>query len=252
MGHELPGSVWGQTGAAPVPSQAARQGQLCSTPWSPRRVCSALSISQAGPWVSASAPVPWLPRGRSPAQDVLQQGCRGLGQDLLQPLLLPSAERSQDIAGHCHFALWPPDADPEPGHLLGRKKESWRSFTSRVHLRQSWGKGTVLRVGLGSERAAPHVFQVVLSACSKKHDFGRSFCWAVLRSQALARPGRAARANCFHVLRGGQTDISPQGSRGKEGKEKRGERKLSRGLSEGSQKNGSGGMTSHALRWGQD
>lgn len=241
MGHNLPASVWGWMGATPAPGQAARQGQLCSAPQSPRRVRSALSIGHAGPQGFASAPVPRLPRGCSPPQDVLQQERRCLGQDLLQPLPLPSAERSQDIAGHCHFTLWPPDADSEPGHLLGRKKESWGISTPRARLRQSWGKGTVLGVGLGSEGAASHVFQVVLSACSKKHDFGRGFCWAVLRSRAPARPGRAARANCFHVLCGGQTDISPRGSRRKERKEKRGERRGSRGLSEGSQKNGSGG-----------
>lgn len=136
QGHELPGSVWGRMRAVPAPSQAAWQGQLCSAPPSPRRVCSALSIGHAGPRGFMSAPVPRLPCRCSPPQDVLQQECRCLGQDLLQLLLLLGPERSQDIAGHCHFTLRPPDADSKPGHLLGRKRESWRSLISRAQLRQ--------------------------------------------------------------------------------------------------------------------
>lgn len=131
-----------------------------------------LPISHKGPWGFVSAPVPWLCRCSAP--DVLQQAGHCLGQDLLQLLPLPSTERRQDIVGHCHIALWPPDADPEPGHLLGRKEESWGSVPSSVQT--ELGNVTILRVRLGSKGAAPHVFQVVLSACSKKHNFGRGFC----------------------------------------------------------------------------
>lgn len=164
--------------AAPAPGQAPLQGWLCSAPRSPRTAPG-----------GSRQPVPWVPHGCSP-QDVLQQERRCLRQDLLQPLLLPSAERSQDIAGHRHVTLWPPDTNPEPGHLLGRKRESLRSFISRAEAELEQEDSAAK--GAGSEGAAPHVFQVVLSACSKKHDFGRGFCWAVLRSQAPARPGRAA------------------------------------------------------------
>lgn len=94
----------------------------------------------------------------------------------------------------------------------GGRKRAGGAFPSSVQT--ELGTGTVLRAGLGSKGAAPHVFQVVLSACSKKHDFGRGFCWAVPRSQAPARPGRATQANCFHVLHGGQTDNSPPGRGG--------------------------------------
>lgn len=240
MGHELPGLVWGWKEAAPEPSQAARLGQLCSAPRPLRRARSTLPVSHEGPLVGfVSAPVPWL--CRCSALDVLQQAGHCLGQDLLQLLPLPSAERRQDVVGHCHSPLWPPDANPEPGHLLGRKEESWGSFPSSVQT--ELGRVTVLRARLGSKETAPHVFQVVLSACSKKHNFGGGFCWAVRRSQAAARPGRDTQANCFHVLHGGQTDNSPLGRRGR-----RKGGKGSRGLSE---KNGSGG-TSHALRGVQD
>lgn len=119
-----------------------------------------------------SAPVSWLCRCSAP--DMLQQAGHCLGQDLLQLLPLPSTERRQDIVGHCHITLRPPDADPEPGHLLGRKEESWGSVPSSVQT--ELGNVTILRVRLGSKGAAPHVFQVVLSACSKKHNFGRGFC----------------------------------------------------------------------------
>lgn len=217
VGHELPGLVWAWKEAVPVPSQVAQLGQLCSTPWSLQRACSTLSISHKGPRGFVSAPVPWL--CRHSALDVLQQAGHCLGQDLLQLLPLRSTERRQDIVGHCRIPLWPPDADPEPDHLLERKEESWRSFSSSVQT--ELGRVTVLSVRLGSKGTAPHVFQVVLSARSKKHNFGRGFCWAVRRSQAPARPGRATQANCFHVLHGGQTDNS---SLGRRGKEKRGER----------------------------
>lgn len=242
MGHKPPGLVWGWKEAAPAPSQAAQLGQLCSAPRALRSACSTLSISHKGPWGFVSAPVPWL-CGRS-ALDELQQAGHCLGQDLLQLLPLPSSERRQDIAGHCHVTLWPPDADPEPGHLLGRKEESCGSSPSSVQT--ELGKLTVLRVGLGSQGAAPHVFQVVLSACSKKHNFGRGFCWAVLISQAAAKPGRAIQANCFHILHGGQTDNSSPKRRGR-----RKGGKGNRDLSKNNQKNGSGG-TSHALRVAQD
>lgn len=169
VGHKQPGLVWGWKEAAPAPSQAAQLGQLCSAPRTLQRACSNQSISHKGPWGFMSAPVPWL--CRCSALDVLQQAGHCLGQDLLQLLPLPSTERRQDIVGHCHIPLWPPDANPEPGHLLGRKEESWGSFPSSVHT--ELGKGTVLRVRLGSKGVAPHVFQVVLSTCSKKHNFGR-------------------------------------------------------------------------------
>lgn len=122
MGQELPGSVWGQAG---LPQHPARL--LC-------RAGSALHHGHPGEPAAPRGlgqPVPWVPHGCSP-QDVLQQERRCLCQDLLQPLLLPSTERRQDIAGHCHVTLWPPDANPEPGHLLGRKRESLRSFISRA------------------------------------------------------------------------------------------------------------------------
>lgn len=155
-----------------MPSQAAWLGQLCSAPWSLRRACSTFPSATRVPGGLLSAPVPWLRRCSAP--DVLQQAGHCLGQDLLQLLPLPSTERRQDIVGHCHIALWPPDADPEPGHLLGRKEESWGSVPSSVQT--ELGNVTILRVRLGSKGAAPHVFQVVLSACSKKHNFGRGFC----------------------------------------------------------------------------
>lgn len=113
-----------------LPQLPARLGQLCPAPRSVRSACSTLSISHKGPGGFVSAPVPWL--CRCSALDVLQQAGHCLGQDLLHLLPLPSTERRQDIAGHCHVTLWPPDADPEPGHLLGRKGESWGSFPSSV------------------------------------------------------------------------------------------------------------------------
>lgn len=120
--EELLGSVRGQTGLPQLPA---------------RLLCRAGSVLHHGHPRQPAAPggsrqpVPWVPHGCSP-QDVLQQERRCLCQDLLQPLLLPSAERSQDIAGHRHVTLWPPDTNPEPGHLLGRKRESLRSFISRA------------------------------------------------------------------------------------------------------------------------
>lgn len=87
------------------------------------RAHSILSISHKGPQGFVSAPVPWLCRGS--ALDVLQQAGHCLGQDLLQLLPLPSSEQRQDIVGHCHITLWPPNANSEPGHLLERKEESW-------------------------------------------------------------------------------------------------------------------------------
>lgn len=162
---------------------------------------------------------PQLPCGRSPLRNALQQERCCLGQDLLQPLPLPGAERSQDMAGHCHFTLRLPDANSKPGHLLQRE-ESWRSFTSGAET--ELGRRSGAASGAGQRGNRPLCFPGGFSACSKKHDFGRGFCWAVLRPRAPARPGRAARANCFHVLHSSQTDISPQ--RRRKGREEREQR----------------------------
>lgn len=165
-------------------------GRVSPCPLAPPRALSSAPHAPAGTLLPGPAPAPASPtprRGTEPGP-----------------------------AGHCHFTLRPPDANSKPGHLLQRK-ESWRSFPSRAEA--ELGEGAVLREELGSEGAGPCAFQVVLSACSKKHDFGRGFCWAVPRPRAPARPGRAAQANCFHVLHSSQTDISPGGRR--KGREER-------------------------------